>query len=370
MAWPYIFEENFERGTLGKFDSETDTGSLLNFRHFSFLAREDTTVVGAIAPWRGAYCVELNLGDTNDHTLIEGDIDVVTADSGFTRFYMFLGKDLRATADDVFSIYELQGTANAQESVIAMRIIAATGAVQLASAQTQADAVTNAVWGDTLPRGRWLCIELVSAVVTGAATGTSQIFVDGAAYNTAVTNAAVNTTVARGVLGSQDTLSTTLGHIYLDCFVFDSSTTAANSARVYPNTDRYPETLFLSQSSHICLGYSDLLNVTLLPGAEAGNTLKIFDTDVANTNDDSNVVAQLFNLTISEPPIDLADVPVSVKRGAYVQLLLASGAEPVVGDTNKGPRALVHIGKSQGYYSHGRIRQHGTVRKPHNLATQ
>lgn len=355
MAWPFLFEENFELGTFGRFDSETDTGALLNYRHYSYLAREDVTKVGGIAPWRGAYCVEWNLGDTNDHILIEADLDVADAATRYSRFYIFLGKDLRATSDDVFSIYELQGTANAQESVVALSITAATQAVLIGTAQVPGDIVFS---GEPLPRGKWICIELATADVIGSATGTSQLFVDGVA-RAAVTHAAVNTVIARGVLGTQDTLSTTTGHVYMDAFVFDDT-------RIYPHSDRYPDTMWITQSQHICLGYSELLNVTLLPGAEATNTLKIYDTDCANVNDESNVVAQLYNLTISEPPIDLADVPVDVKRGAFVQLATGTANDA----TGKMPRALVHIGKSQGYRSHGRVRQFGASRTIHNLATQ
>ncbi len=353
MALPYLVEMNFEQGTNGEWDSESDTGSLLNFPHYTKLARYDTTSVGAIAPWRGAFCAEWDLGDTNDHTLIEGDMDIADTTSGFTRFYLFLGKDLRATADDIFSIFELQGTANVQESIIALKITAATGAVQMATAQAAADLVfTNA---PILPRGKWICVELATAIVVGTATGTSQLFVDGTAYLGQITHAAVNTPVLRGVLGTQDTLSTTLGHIFMDAFMFDAG---AGSARIMPNSDRYPETILITKTQHICLGNSELLNVTLLPTNAATNSLKIYDTDNANVTDDSNLVAWLYNLAAKEPPIDLADVPVNVKRGAYVVLAVDTAG------TDADPQALIHIGRSQGYGSHGRVRQHGFNKGP------
>lgn len=347
MAFPFLFEENFEDGTLGNFDSETDTGSLLNYIHYSKLAGYNPSIVGAIAPWRGAFVAEWNLGDTNDHILIDAALAIANGATAWTRFYIFLGKNLQATADDVFSIYELQGTANAQELVVALQITAATGAIKIGSAQTQAG-ITFA--SGNLDRGRWYCIEVKGVCQTGAATGTSEVFLDGTSIGS-VTNAAINTAIVRGALGTQDTLATTTGYIFMDRVTFDE-------LRIGGDRDRYPETIYVTKTGHICLGDSRLENVTLLPGAGTNNVLTIFDTDKADIADEGNVVALLYNLTASEPPIDLPNAPVSVKRGAYV----------VLAGTN--PRAIIQIGRSQGYYSHGRVRQHGINRSQWANATQ
>lgn len=346
-SFPYLLEENFEDGTLGNFDSETDTGSLLNFVHYSKLAGYQPSIVGAIAPWRGAFVAEWLLGDTNDHILIDAALAAANGVTIYTRFYMFLGKNLQATADDIFSIYELQGTANAQESVIALKITAATGAIQIGSAQTQAG-ITFA--SANLDRGKWLCIELKTACVTGAATGTSEVFVDGSSIGS-VTNAAVNTAIARGCLGTQDTLATTTGYLFMDRFTCDD-------ARIGVERDRYPETMLLTKTGHVCLGESQLMNVTLLNGGATDNVLVIYDTDRADTADEGNIVAYLKNITSSEPPIDLPNAPVSVKRGAYVVM------------TGTNPRAMIQVGRSQGYFSHGRVRQHGINRSQWANATQ
>lgn len=345
--FPFSFEENFEAGTLGSFDSETDTGSLLNFVHYSKLAGYNPTIVGAIAPWRGAFVAEWLLGDTNDHTLIESTMAIADTTTAWTRFYLFLGKNLTATADDVFSIYELQGTANAQECVVALKITAATNAIQIGSAQTQAGITFTSA---NLDRGRWLGIEVKTVVQVGSATGTSEVFVDGSSIG-AVTNAAINTAILRGVLGTQDTLSTTVGYLFMDRVAFDL-------LQIGRDRDRYPESVLLTKTAHVCLGESQLLNVTLLSGGAGDNTLTVYDTDRADVASDDTVVAILHNLTASEPPIDLPNSPVSVKRGAYV----------VLGGTN--PRALIQIGRSQGYFSHGRVRQHGMNRSQWANTTQ
>ena len=63
MAFPFLSEANFEDGTKGHFDSETDTGSRLDIAHYSTLAK----IPGLAMPWRGAYAVRVNLAtSTND----------------------------------------------------------------------------------------------------------------------------------------------------------------------------------------------------------------------------------------------------------------------------------------------------------------
>ena len=342
MSFPFIFESNFEGGTVGEWDSETDVELALNIRHYSHLARYDVSQIGPIAPWRGAYVAEWDLaGDTAAHVLIEGDIDIADTATRYSRFYLMVGRDLLATADDTFNIYEVQGTADAVENAVGLRITATTDVVEIGVGN-----VAPTVFAPSpLVKGRWYAIELVSNIQSGG-TGTGTLFVDG--VQVAQVTTLTNTAVLRGVLGTQNTLSTTTGHLFMDAFVFDDT-------QIGPMFDRFPETQWITKSTHVCLGNSELLNVTLLPGTGTNSVLKIYDTDVASTAGEGNIVAHLFNLTANEPPIDLADVPVCVKRGAYVEL------------AGTAPRAIVHIGRSQGYYSAGRIRQHGAKRNPHHV---
>ncbi len=343
MSFPFIFDSNFEIGTNGEWDSETDTEGALNIVHYSKLAKYDTTKIGPIAPYRGAYVAEWNLlADTADHILIEGDIDVADTVTRYSRFYFFFGHDFRATADDTFNLYEVQGTANAVENAVGFRITAATQALEIGVGQ-----VAPTVFATSLiQRGRWYCVELISVIQTNG-TGTATIQLDG--YQVATVTTLTNTAVLRGALGVQNTLTTTLGHIFVDQYVFDDT-------HIGPFVDRFPETQLVLKTTHLCLGDSELLNVTLLPGTSTDSVLKIYDTDAAYTTDENALVATLYNLTTSEPPIDLADVPIALKRGAYAVL------------SGTAPRALVHIGRSQGYQSVGRIRQHGYNRKPHPIA--
>ena len=342
MAFPFLFESNFEPGTNAEWGSEVDTGSRLNFQHYSTVAKYNATEVGPIAPFRGAFLAELDLGDTNDHTVISSSISIADTVTAYLRFYMFLGKNLRATADDILALYEHQGTANAVEASVGLRITAATGAIEIGVGQ-----VTPTVFAaQPLVRGRWYCVELLTTVSTIGA-GVSTLFLDGS--QVATVTGLTNTAILRGVLGSQDTLSTTLGYVFLDQVVFDDT-------RVFPITERFAESRMVTKSAHVALGATDVLNLTLIPGSGTNCVVKLYDTDVAYVSDENNAQAVLFNLTASEPPIDLADVPLSFKRGVYAEL------------SGTGTRAIVRIGRHTGFGSVGSIRDYGTRRANHPLA--
>jgi len=334
MAFPFLYESNFEQGTNAEWDSESDTGSLLDFPHYSTLA----TIPGAPVPYRGAYCMRVQMGDTNDHTLIEGDIDIADTATGYTRFYLFAHNDVTATADDTFNIYELQQAGGTVESSLGMRITAATNALEIGIGDGTAP--TSFV---TFPRGKWVCVELLATISTGGA-GVLTLFLNElqVATLTTLTNAAA---VGRGVLGTQDTLATTTGSLFFDQFIFDSE-------QIYGIPIRYPEELYMTKTGHAFVGSGTILNATLLTGGN-DNTLEIYDTDVNNTNHQGRRKLILQSPTNPEV-VDPAGVPVSVQRGAYVVL---SGTA-----TAGGPLAMLKIGNAQGYFSDGRIKQHGAKR--------
>ena len=150
--------------------------------------------------------------------------------------------------------------------------------------------------------------------------------------------------IGRGVLGTQDTLATTTGTLYFDQFIQDD-------ARLYGIPIRYPEEVYLTKSAHVFVGAGCVENVTLLSGAGTDNVLQIFDTDVDNTLHLGRVKLELKNVTNSEM-VDPAGTPVHVQRGCFVNL------------TGTNPRAIVKIGWAQGYWSQGRIKQHGAKRIP------
>ena len=338
MAYPWIFESNFEAGTNAEWDSEGDTGSKLDFPHYTTLA----AIPGMPAPYRGAYCMRIQCGDTNDHTLIEGDIDIATGATRYFRWYMFISSDFSATADDNFSIFELQQAAGTQVYVVGIQIEADDETCKVWVAEND---TPETVSGNVLPKGRWFLVEVVANVDTAAANGDITVYIDGGEWvslATAVQNAAA---VGRGVLGTQATLSTTTGTLLFDQFVMDD-------AQVYGFNQRFPTTVRLTKSAHVFVGPGAIESISLL---SATGTADVYDTDVANTNDAS---AKRIELDSGGNYVS-NDSMTQFDRGCYVVL---AGTNPVVevklSRTAFGPTA---------YFSDGAIRHYASRRTPRPL---
>ena len=331
MAFPWLFEEDFEDGTLGNFDSESDTGALLDFPHYSTLA----AIPNMGLPWRGAYCMRILPGDTNNHTLTEADINIADGVEASFRFYLW--HDLEATADDIFNIFELESAGAVVEVVISLQITAATNLVEIGLGETEAS-----TFSATLLRRRWYAIEMISTAATG---GTSTLRVDEGSVVTLGTHPSL--AVTDGVLGTQNTLATTTGTLLFDNFVMDD-------ARVFAHDQRWADEILLTKSGHAFVGPGKINNITLLSGdTTADNVVQVYDTDDANTDDAGNIVAELRNTAVDET-VDPAGMPVSVTRGAYVSITGTS--------TGRGPRALVQLRRATGYGSEGAIRNYAMKR--------
>lgn len=336
MAHPFIFESTFEQGSNAEWDSESDTGSLLDFPHYSTLAVQSGTPV----PYRGAYCMRIQLGDTNDHTLTEGDIDIADAATRYFRFYLFVSRDFTATADDVFNIFELQQAGGTVEMALSMQITAATNLLEIGFGDGTAASAFVAFPG----RGRWVCVELLATISTGGA-GVATLFLDGTQVQTAtsLTQAAA---VGQGVLGTQNTLATTTGALYFDDFVMDD-------ARIYPNQRRFPTQYAVSKSQHLFVG-PGVVDGAALISTTAGNVLSLYDTDTAEGYELGTLVARVVVGGITG-----VSGPLAFLRGCYAEVTGTSplGAVYLTQSSEKpgvqGPR----------YYSPGAIRRYAHLRK-------
>lgn len=299
MAHPYIFESSFEAGSNAEWDSEGDTGSLLDFPHYSVLAKYPWA---SSAPYRGAYCARIQCGDTNDHTLTEGDIDIADGATRHFRFYINFMPNFTATADDTFNFLELQQAGGTVEASLGFRITAATGLIEIGIGDGTAPSTFSA---EPIQRNRWYCIEL-SALIHTTDAGTLTLFVDGTqrvALDT-LDNAAA---VGQGVLGTQDTLATTTGTILFDDFVMDD-------ARLHPHPNRFPDTVTLTKSGHLFVGPGWLASAAILT-TTADNQVNIWDTDQANTNAQDSYKVELDIDTHTS-----LEGPIYFQRGCYVQL--------------------------------------------------
>ena len=345
MAFPWIFHANFAAGTNAEWDSESDTGSLLDFPHYSTLA----AIPGMPAPYSGAYCMRVTPADTNDHVLVEGDIDIATGATRYFRFSMFISANTVASADDNFSIFELQQAAGTQVYTVGLTITATTDALTVWVGEADTPETTST---PALPKGRWFIVEVQANVDTAAANGDITVYVDGTEYvslTTTVQNAAA---IGRGVLGTQNTLSTTTGTLLFGEFIMDD-------ARIYPQNERFPTTVRLTKTQTVFVGPGHIEGATLL---SANGTMDVYDTDSANTND---AQARKIELDTSGNFVS-NDGYVHFQRGCHV----------VLGGTNPyGEIKLVRNSQVPGvhgplaYFSDGAIRLYGSKRvaRPQNI---
>lgn len=337
MAYPFIFHSNFEAGSNAEWDSESDTGSLLDFPHYSVLAKDPNSLM----PYHGAYCMRNALGDTNDHVVVEGDIDIADGTTSYFRWYMGLSKDFSFTADDTFNVFELQQAGGTTEISVGFRVTNSSQLIEFGIGDGTAP-TSFTPWPE---RQKWVCVELLATVSTGGA-GVVTLFIDGVQTNT-LTSQTHAAAVGRGVLGSQDTLATTLGAIYYDEFVQDDG-------RIYPFRDRFPLTYPVLKTGHIFVGPGHLDGATLHKISDGNESLFLYDTDTANTNDASSVV-------------ELSAVVQTSVGGA---LWFNRGCYAVLGGT--APRAVVYIPRSSDkpgikgphFYSNWGIRWYGNNRNP------
>ncbi len=341
MAYPWIFESNFEGGTNGEWDSESDTGSKLDIAHYTQLARYNNSKC-KVAPYRGAYCMRIDLssGDTNDHVLVEGDIDIADAGTSYFRWYMYVSDDFTATADDVFNIFELQQAGGTNEMSTGMRITAATNVLEIGVG----DGTSPSSYVG-FPRGRWVCVELKATVSTGGA-GTMDLYLDGGAASISLTTLTQAAAVGRGVLGTQDTLSTTSGVLLFDQFVQDD-------ARIYPFNDRWPMVMTIQKTQHVFVGPGDVDAVDVL---SADGNLTLYDTDNANIND-----AQSYPIQIDESTIKGTLQNIHFEKGCYA---VVAGTNPVVNISLMRGSDRPGFNGPTAYGSDGAIRSYAARRKP------
>lgn len=329
MAFPYIFPANFDTGDNSEWDSESDTGSLLDFPHFTTLA----AVPGASAPYRGAYCMRITPGDTNDHTLTEGDIDIADTVTRWIRFALYISTDFAATANDTFNIFEFQQGGGTVEASLGLRITATTDLMEIGIGDGTAPTDFASI-----SKGVWHVVEVRMLVSTGTA-GTLTLLVDGAQHValTGLTNAAA---VGQGVLGTQDTLSTTnAGFLLFDAFVFDDTRQAI--------TNRFDEHRLIAGSAFLFVGPGTIDNAKILDGGSGDVVMQLCDTDVYTS---SLTPVWQDRTTTNNASVDAADVPVEFSRGC---LALLSGTLP---------GANLKIGSAVGWGSDGAIRSYAARR--------
>jgi hypothetical protein len=335
MAFPWVFNANFEAGTLGEFDAETDVGARLDAAHYSSLAERP----GASAPWQGAYCMRVDLGiATNDAYVQENDgFDIAADGTLHIRFQLYLSPDTVMANTNEFEILQLQSTGPVDEVVVVVNYTTAAG-FRLGIGETAGTSFLP------LSLGVWHTVELSISLDDGAGNdGTIDAWLDGSPFvQVASLDQAAIIQARIGVIG-QDA-GTTRGLVLFDNIMVDD----ARMGNMHTG-DRWPTDVQLFKSGHVFVGHGCVENVSLIAGAGTDCVLAMYDTDVASTN-----IGQrrgLMQNTANNETVDTADMPKKFQRGCYITL------------SGTNPQAIVKIGHANGYWSDGRVRQVGMDRK-------
>ena len=271
MAFPFIFESNFETGDASEWTSETDTASQLDFPHYTELARFKKAV-----PFDGAFAMRAQLvGGTADAFVLQEDMNIAADAVTFAKFPIWFSPDFTGTADDTFALFEFQGAANAIQISMGARIVATTNVINLGIGE-----LAPTSFGAAIERGVWYTVELSITLDDGASDdGTIDIYVTragdteaAAVYATQV--ASLDQIAAtHGVLGIQDHLATTTGTILYGGLVQDD-------ARVFPTT-RYRTAPQFSKSGHAFVGPGSIEAASIITEG-ATDVVKVWDTDTGD----------------------------------------------------------------------------------------
>jgi hypothetical protein len=352
-SFPYVAEEGFEAGTKGIFDTETDTAGIIDFPHFSELSRY------GIAPYRGAYAMRARLtgGTTSGYVIETGSADISADGTLFVGFYFYLAPDFTMADTDKLMLFDLESTLNTT-SEVALGILRSGANIQLwvaetaaATAEVTSIGTLDAPGNPNSCKGKWHHVALSVVLDDGGSNdGTIDAYWNGVQIGAQITSLD-QAAVVDGRLGAIGPDAGTKGTILFDEFTIDD-------ARLYPHKERFPNHFTVTKSQHIFVGPGHISSASLLT---IGNDdiLTLWDTDVANTDDDTGYVARL------EGDVQTSlEGPVYFERGCYVtisgtnplgQVILVtnSDAAGVKGPLNYSERGMVEYGRKRKSKSYG-----------------
>lgn len=347
MAFPYLFEENFSLGTRGNFSSESDSDGILDFPHYSVLARSNH------APYRGAYCLRVRpTGGTTDAYVQEDDgFDTSAGGTIWTRFYFQLGRDFTMADSDKFALVTLESAAGTAE--VAAGIDRSGSNIRVWVAETAAASAQTMTLGTLDPPGhpnsvlnRWYALEIKAVIDSGGGNdGTIDAYLNNVQIGSQITGLDQGA-IVHARFGIQGLDAGTTGTVLIDDII-------ADDGKIYPYKERFPHVVTLTRSAHVFVGPGHIASAALLTTG-ASNVMRLWDTDVANTDAAQDFVAELdLNVHTS------VQGPLKFERGLYVTL---AGTDP------RGQVMLVQDDETPGvvgplYYSERGMIHYGQLRK-------
>ena len=267
MAFPFLFEANFETGDTTEWDSETDTGSQLTVESYKQLSKLPFT---RFLPYTGAFGMRLNISGTADAFVTEGDVNYALDATGGVRFTLIVADDFAFTADDIVVLMELQGAASAVQLAIGLRLTAATDLIELGIGLAAPTA-----FGGFIERGKHYTVEASFNIDEGAGNdGDANLFYtkDGEISSAAIASLTGLNQIAvtDAVLGIQDQLDSTTGNLLISDFT-------ADDARLF-DRNRISFSPEITKSGHLFVGRGYVEAATIV-SENADDSVDFFDTD-------------------------------------------------------------------------------------------
>jgi len=312
MAFPYLFSENFELGTFGQFNAESDTDNIIDIAHYTELARF------GLAPYRGAYCARIRAGSGTNSAFYREDegFDAAASARLTVRFYFYLDADFTMADGDKFSLYEAESTLNTTTEIAAGLDRSGTD-LRVWFAETQAAAtVRTRVLGDITaayrsgrsPLGQWHHLEIDATIDAGGGNdGTLDGWVDDTSIGAQITglDQAAIVDAKIGIIGKE---AGTTGTILIDQVI-------ADNGRIFMDRERFPRNRWVhAPQDHPIIGPGRFSAAVTGTGTNA--VLSLYDADWAP--DRLEPIAVIRNLTANEfvPGHDVFEV----SRGLYCTL--------------------------------------------------
>lgn len=328
MAYPFIFDETFDDGTRGGFDSEVGSG--LDFAAYTVLARF------GLAPWRGAHVLRhaLNGADTG-HVFKNGSFGLTAGGTTHVWLPVCIGADVILNDGDTVILLAFSSNAT-NEVVFGVRRSGAN--YQLFAGETGATHTLTITRSNT----QYYQVELsITLDAGGANDGTIDFYVDGGQVGTQITglNQGVIDLLSLGVISG--TAAGDSGNILIGGIVVDDT-------RIYPRT-RFPQdTVWVTRDINAFVGPCCIDNVTLT-GTGTNAVLTILDTDIFSSTGiafSREPVSYVRNVTANDQSPGL-NTPIELKRGAYVQL---TGTNPQAWVSMKSDYGQGSVVKSHANY--------------------
>ena len=317
MAFPYLFHENFETGTLGGFSSESDDLGRLDFP-----GQEDRL---NISSYRGTHCMRITMSRDTLAAYVQHDtvFDMIPGDpTRYLRFYLYVGNDFIMTQGNslkLVSIFSGGGTELEEVSIGISR-----SDVQLRTHNLAIWSPDDNEFIDGIPIdiGRWMCIQMT---VSHAST-TGRCFLQ-QGDNTIQVGRMQFQPFTHFRMGSMAQSPDCRGTLYFDEVIIDSDKLHEPE---YVDRSMLPyKTVLYQKSGFLFTGPGEILSATLIAGG-TNNLVRFFNAD------QQPFAFHTLKAVLKASSVETRETVSGVgyfTHGCYLEM------------TGTGPQVLVHYGQ-------------------------